>query len=76
MESHTSIMEIFYLVLFALTAIAAAVLELGKPREASDSNLTKDFLRFSRQVPLTGWQQCTRVSLLGQSTRVVVLTLH
>lgn len=45
-------MEIFYAALFGLMAIAAAVLELGKPREASDSNLTRDFLRFSRSESL------------------------
>jgi hypothetical protein len=41
-------MEMFYAALFGLMAIAAAVLELGKPRESTDSNLTRDFLRFSR----------------------------
>ena len=41
-------MEIFYAALFGLIAVAAAFLELGKPRESTDSSLTRDFLRFSR----------------------------
>lgn len=46
-------MEIFYMGLFGLMAVAAAVLELGKPKEASESNLTRDFLRFSRYPNLS-----------------------
>lgn len=45
-------MEMFYAALFGLMAIAAAVLELGKPRESTDSNLTRDFLRFSRNYTI------------------------
>jgi len=41
-------MEIFYAILFGAMAVAAAVLELGKPKESTDSSLTRDFLRFSR----------------------------
>lgn len=44
-------MELFYAALFGFMAIAAAALELGKPREGSDSSLTRDFIRFSRCVP-------------------------
>lgn len=43
-------MELFYAILFGLIAVGTAFLELGKPREASDSSLTKDFLRFSRYI--------------------------
>lgn len=41
-------MELFYAALFGFMAIAAAALELGKPKEGVDSSLTRDFIRFSR----------------------------
>ena len=41
-------MELFYAALFGFMAVAAAALELGKPREGNESSLTRDFLRFSR----------------------------
>ena len=45
-------MEIFYAALFGLMAVAAAVLELGKPRETSESSLSRDFVRFSRNYTI------------------------
>ena len=58
-------MEIFYAALFGLIAVAAAFLELGKPRESTDSSLTRDFLRFSRYRTL--WS-----SIDGQSKHLTV----
>lgn len=80
-EVRTRIMEIFYAVLFGLMAFAAAILELGKPREASDSNLTRDFLRFSRcycYVAERGFQASGAhiVCFYSTSTCTAVQKLH
>ena len=45
-------MELFYAALFGLMAVAAAALELGKPRETNESSLSRDFVRFSRNYTI------------------------